>query len=390
MQGRFKHTDRLVLIFVIFGFLLLVAFSALVLIKNKTFTNRLYYITFLDSASGLSSNPPIFFKGLPIGRIEDFELVSDTNEIRVKFYIYEDYTNKIIKYAVISRIENALLGANNEYEILLPKLDSTTQPERLPEGELVPFIQTDLGQAYAKKGQIEQKQNSIDSVLSSVNSVLINLQKESDSETGELFVILQKFSTIADSLVALSHEAETSQIIPEVQKAILDLQSAIASADSTINETKTTIENANRVAQHVDRLLVYYENPAQIISTVTENRIPKTIDNLDALLGNANSAVQHVDRLLVPYENPAQILSTVTENKLPKTIDNVDSNLVYLQNILKEVHLQREQLGIAIISFNRALSTFGKTLEGINNNPLIKDGIENDLETGLSIEINEN
>lgn len=354
MQGRFKHIDRLVITFVILGFLLLISFSALVLVKNKTLTNRLYYETLLDSANGLTGNPPIFFKGFQIGRMDDFELLSVTNEIRVKFYIYENYTDKIVKYAVISRIEGALLGTSNEYEILLPRLDPASQPEVLQEGDLVPFIGTKLGQAYAKKGQIEQKLNSIDSVLNSANSVLVNLQKESNANTGALFVILQKFSKIADSLVALSHEAETSQIIPEVKKTILDLQTVIAASGLMLTETETTIHHVN------------------------------------GLLGNANKVTQHVDRLLVNYENPSAIISTVTANKIPGTIDKVDINLLYLEGILKEIHLQREQLGIAIISLNGTLSTLGKTLEGINNNPLIKDGIGSDPGNGLSIEINEN
>jgi hypothetical protein len=47
-------------------------------------------------------------------------------------------------------------------------------------------------------------------------------------------------------------------------------------------------------------------------------------------------------------------------------------------------------LGAAIISLNKTLSSLDKTLEGVNNNPLIKDGIESDQGSGLSIEVNEN
>jgi ABC-type transporter Mla subunit MlaD len=354
MQGSYKHIDRIVLTFVLLGFLLLVTFSALVLIKNKTFTNRVYYETSLESANGLASNPPIFFKGFEIGRFDDFELLSETNEIRVKFYIYEDYAHKIIKFAVISRIESALLGISNEYELLLPHLGSKLQTEILHEGDLVPFISSDLGQVYAQKGQIKQKLNSIDSVLSNVNDVLVNLQKESNSDTSQIFIVLQKFSKIADSLVTLTQEAETSQIIPDVKKIILDLQAVIATSGATFNNTKTTIA-------HVDRLLI-----------------------------NANKVAQHVDQLLINYEDPSEIIATVTGNKIPDTIGKVDRNLFYLEGVLKEIHLQREQLGAAIISLNKTLSSLDKTLEGVNNNPLIKDGIESDQGSGLSIEVNEN
>ena len=101
--------------------------------------------------------------------------------------------------------------------------------------------------------------------------------------------------------------------------------------------------------------------------------------------------------MLGEYENPANIIARATENKLPKIIDkvdgmidNVDVNLIYLQGILKEVHAQREQLAIAIISLNNTLSMFDKTLQGVNNNPLFKGGIEPENKADYSIEVNEN
>jgi hypothetical protein len=71
-------------------------------------------------------------------------------------------------------------------------------------------------------------------------------------------------------------------------------------------------------------------------------------------------------------------------------IENVDVNLVYLQGILKEVHLQREQLAEAIITLNKTLAMFEKTLQGVNSNPLLKDGIEPDNKNENDIEVNEN
>ena len=65
MRNRFKNTNKLVTTFVILGIMLLIAFTGLVLIKNKTLTEKVYFETILDHAGGLSSKPPIFFKPLP-------------------------------------------------------------------------------------------------------------------------------------------------------------------------------------------------------------------------------------------------------------------------------------------------------------------------------------
>ena len=347
MQNRFKYTNRIVFTFVTLGLVLFVSFASLLLITNMTLTSRIYFLTILDDANGLSGKPAIYFKGFQIGRISHFELDSNTNKILVRFYIYENYTNKIIRYAVISRIENVLLGTSNEYEILLPKQDLIDQLEPLVEDEFVPFINSKLGQVYAKKGEIVVKFDNIESILASVNNILINLQKESNSEAGEIFSVLEKISKISDSILAIAEQAKTEQLVPELKTTIVELQQLIDTSSSAIAKVEEVIESAIQTSIH------------------------------------ANS-------VLSQYADPAGIISKATENKLPNMIDNADVNLVYMQDILKEVYLQREQLSIAIISLNKTLKMADKTLEGVNNNPLFKDGIETENKANDSIEVNEN
>ena len=47
-----------------------------------------------------------------------------------------------------------------------------------------------------------------------------------------------------------------------------------------------------------------------------------------------------------------------------------------LQNMLKDVHAEREQLVITVNSIQQVLNRLDKTLQGVNNNPFIKPGIE--------------
>jgi hypothetical protein len=398
MQERFKYTDRMVISFVVLGILLLIGFSALVLIKNKTLTDRTYYQTVLDNASGLSSKPPIYFKGFEIGRIDDFELESETNNILVRFYIYENYTDKIVKYAVISRIESLILGTGSQYEILLPRQGLIARPEPLREGALIPFITSELGQAYAKEGQITVKADSIESVLTSANNLLINLQKESDSEAGEIFIMVNKISQIADSFLVMAQQAEDGQLVSEVKNTIKDLQAVIDTSSDTVENASKITDSILAVVQQVeaDQLGPEIKKTVialQVLIATTDSTILKAdnaISNVNAFLENADEIAMHANNMIGKYEDPADIINRVTNNKLPEVIDKVDVNLIYLQGILKEVHSQREQLAIAIVSFNKTLSALDKTLEGFNNNPLLKDGIEPENKVGTSIEVNEN
>ena len=398
MQERFKYSDRMVITFVILGFLLLIGFSALVLIKNKTLVDKTYYQTILDNASGLSSKPPIYFKGFEIGRIDDFKLESATNNILVKFYIYDNYTDKIIKYAVISRIESLVLRTGSQYEILLPQQGLIAELEPLQEGELVPFITSKIGQIYAKKGQITVRADSIESVLTSANNLLINIQKETDSETSEIFKTIDKISKVAESFLVMAQQAEDDQLVPEISKTVIALQTVVDTFTNSMEKVSEIADSILAVTQQIEaeQLVSEIKKPVIALQTLiatTDSAIvkaDKAIANVNAFFRNAEDVAIHADSVLGQYENPADIIAGVTENKLPKMIDNVDVNLIYLQGILKEVHLQREQLAIAIISLNNTLSIFNKTLQGVNNNPLFKGGIELEDKGDNSIEVNEN
>ena len=388
----------MVITFVILGLSLLIGFSALVLIKNKTLVDKTYFQTILDNANGLSSKPPIYFKGFEIGRIDDFELESETNNIRVKFYIYNNYADKIIKYAVISRIESLVLGTGSQYEILLPQQGLIAELEPLREGELVPFITSELGQIYAKKGQITVQLDSIESVLTSANNLLINLQKETDSEAGEIFKTIDKFSKIAESFLAMAQQAEDGQLVPEINKTVIALQTVIDTSSNTMGKASKIADSILAVTQRIETEQLVPEIKKTVIALqafigTTDSTIvkaDKAIANVNAFFRDADDVAIHADSVLAEYESPADIIASVTENKLPKMIDNIDVNLNYLQGILKEVHSQREQLAMAIISLNNTLSIFDKTLQGVNNNPLFKDGIEPESKADNSIEVNEN
>jgi hypothetical protein len=395
MRDRLRYTDRLVAIFAIVGILLLIAFSGLVMVKNKVLTDKVYFRTVLDDASGLGRKPPIFFKGLEIGRIDKYELDPKTNDIRARFYIYKNYAGQIVKYSVISRIGNLVLGTSNEYEILLPQRALVGRFEPLAEGEMVPFINSDLGQRYAKHGQIAVKFDSFEAILTSVNEVLINLQRESNPQAGEIFVVLSKVEKIADSVLAISRQLENGQLVTETTRTMAALTRVIERADATVSEIDETIAKAEEFfveAEEVasqSRVLVDTANVTFNTANSALEKAEQAVLDANRFFESADEVAVHADSLLDDYKDPAAIISTLTENKIPATIDKVDANLIYLQAILKEIYLQREQLAEAIISMNKTLSSFDKTLQGVNNNPLLKDGIETDNQGDGSIEVNE-
>ena len=400
MGARKPYTDRLVIVFVALGLLLLVGFSSLVMINNKVLADKVYFVTVLNDASGLSRKPPVYFKGLEIGRVDSFDLDFDSNDIRVRFYVYQEYADKILRYSVFSRMGNRLLGTGNEYEILLPQRPLSGEFEPLPEGELVPFVGSELGQDYVRRGNIEVRFDGIEGILTTVNEVLVNLKRVTDPQSGEIYAIFRKVDAVADSMLVVAQQFEEAQLAAETANMLSTLNQALGHADEVITDIEKVAAIADEFFVKADDVAakskVLADSATSGFETATlafENansvieQIRQTVIKTDGLIASMEQVVAHADVVLAEYDDPGSIIDNASANKIPATIDNINTSLTYLQAILKEVYLQREQLAQAIVTMNRTLRSFDKTLQGVNNNPLLKDGIDPVPADDLGIEV---
>jgi len=328
-----KKTNRVVFVFLTIGFAFLVAFTSIILINNKTFIDKVYFRTVVDNAKGLSAKPPIYFKGLEIGRITDFRLNEQTNDIEVDFYIFSEYQNKIVQYAVLSGNQSVLLNRATEFELLMPEKGRGLVKDPLPPGSLVPFINSQLAQAYIRQGIIRIPADSVDSIVASVNNLLINLQRSDNADAGAIFRILDRVAKISDHLLVLSEAL---------------------SQTNAVNEAEQILVNVN-----------------QVLAT-----LPQTQSKFDNLLLESSDLMAQLENILTQYQDPVGIVTEVSDGKIPVILTNVNDSIVVLKGMIDDVHAERMQLMITINTLLKVLNKMDKTLQGVNNNPLLKGGIE--------------
>jgi paraquat-inducible protein B len=302
-------------------------------INNKTFVDKTFFRTIVDDARGLRGKPAIFFKGLEIGRIEAFRLNADTNDIEVDFYVFDKYKNKVVRHAILGGYQNTLLGDITPFELILPQLEKVSKYQALPAGEMVPHIDSELAQAYLKNGLIEVQGDSVESIIASVNTLLLNLQKENNPQAGSIFRILDRLAKITDHLLTVSQSLRKSSLLPEAEKMVL--------------KGKGLVE-----------------------------KIPETMSKIDNTILSVKQAIDSANTLLIKYQQPELIVSGITDGKVPLILDNFNTSLTVLQTMLNDVHAQREQLSVTVHSVQQVLDKLDKTLQGLNNNPLLKPGIE--------------
>lgn len=333
MLNNANRTNRIVFAFVTAGLAFLIAFTVIILINTKALVDKVYYRTILNDAKGLSAKPPIYFKGLEIGRISDFSLNEETNDIEVDFYVFIDYQPKIIQHAVLSGNQNVFLNNATEFELLMPNKLAGYRYDPLFAGSMVPFIDSDVGRMYVKKGIISKPGNSVDSIISSVNTLLTNLQKSDNPEDGSLFKILDRVASMSDHLLILSQQL---------------------SGSSMVNETELLIANANQILANV----------------------PLTQTKIDGLLGEAEALITELQSVSAQYQDPIGLVEQTTGGQLPEIMTNVNESLNLVKGMIDEVYAERMQLAVTVNTLLKVLNRMDKTLQGVNNNPLLKGGIE--------------
>lgn len=335
MLNNANRTNRIVLLFVTAGLAFLIAFTVIILINTKALVDKVYYRTILNDAKGLSAKPPIYFKGLEIGRITDFKLNEETNDIEVDFYVFIDYQPKIIQHAVLSGNQNVFLNNATEFQLLMPNKLSGYRYEPLFAGSMVPYIDSDIGRAYVKNGIISKPGNSVDSIISSVNTLLTNLQKSDNPEDGSLFKILDRVASMSDHLLILSQQLSDS---------------------SVVNDTEMLMGNANQILVN----------------------IPATQIKIDNMVSEASALISELQLVSSQYQDPMGMMEEATAGQLPQIMTNVNESLDLVKGMLDEVYAERMQLAVTVNTLLKVLNRMDKTLQGVNNNPLLKGGIEKD------------
>lgn len=290
MNYKIKHDKKIVIGFTLVSFGLFIGLLFLVAVNNKVFKQKMHYYTVLDTAYGLDQFPSIFFKGYEIGAIEKFELTDD-NHIRVYFFIYKDFSARMLKYSVISKNMNPISKGISEFELIIPKKITKNY---IKPGGYVPLSTSELGKKYIKEGRVFVEDEGIAGIIRKLNNIL-------------------------DQFLENNTAGNINQIVAETLKTMTALDETIRSYSA-----RETSKGSEEVVK---------------------------------ILKSAR-----------------------------KSLDHVTETLKYVKETLGEVHKNRKDIAPLLINTTKTLRKAQDTLQGINNNPLIKDGIKK-RDTSIDVEI---
>jgi len=200
MKFSIRFADQIVGTLVILALAILV-FVIFMLGKNQRWFMQDYqYRTYFTSASGVSPNMPVLYKGFTIGNVKRITLTED-DRVEITFTIFEEHIQRV-KEGSLVEVEESPIGLGSKF-IFHPGLGD----EVIPEGNVIPEVNAPEARFYIARGlsDIPKTNDSIGNIINNVNSFLetINISL-SGAEGSENYPIGSILKDIEKTLAQVS------------------------------------------------------------------------------------------------------------------------------------------------------------------------------------------
>ena len=323
MSFKFKHAEKITGIFILIAVIILIVGTVIISVSKKTFVKTHGFRTLLSDAAGLSTATPLSFKGYEIGRVKQFLLDKDNN-IDVELGVYKEYREKIVKGSAIYRLNNPITGETS-LVLLQPRGPYPAGVfggigSVLPEGEYIPSLDMDDGQKLLEENVIEKSGETVSLIFDEARVFVSNLRDEFRLKKDTFRIFFENLHGVSESLA----------------------------------RNKDFFENLNRLLDPV------------------EGPVFQTLGQFSTISKKLNQSVDQLNEIMENYKDPEGLMTKlfkVNQQQLNQTLENLNKNLVALHQALTSLR-ESSPLIADLLDKSR------KTLQAINNNPLLRGGIE--------------
>jgi phospholipid/cholesterol/gamma-HCH transport system substrate-binding protein len=329
MKLSIRFADQIVGALIILAMVILV-FVIFMLGSNQRWFSRDYsFRTYFPTASGLSKNMPVQYKGFTIGRIKSFELVED--HVEVRFTIFDTYIDRVKSGSLVEILISPISSLGGNQFIFYPG----TGNELVAEGEIIPAANSVEGKQLLAMGLAVRpdRDDNINNIMNGAGALLSTLNS-----------------------------------------LLMDMQEAFEGTERTsLGRTMGGVEQAAAGLQHMANKL-----PADLEGSL--NRIMVQIEPLLINLRDVSG------KLANPEGSIATILDADGDvyKDVVKSLDALSGTLQNLEKTSEFMPAQLPQLAAMIAELRATIATLQDVGTAAKNNPLLKKGVptQKEVHTG--------
>lgn len=329
MKLTIRFADQIV------GALIILALGILVFVifmlgsSQRWFSRDYDFKTYFQSASGLSQNMAVHYKGFTIGRVKSIQLTED-DRVEVNFTIFDTYISRVRQGSLVEILVSPISALGGNQFMFYPGLGA----ELIPEGEVIPSVNSPSGKQLQAAGLAVRpvRDDSINNIMTSVGTLL-------------------------DTLNVL----------------IADMQEAFeGSSRTSLGRTMAEIEGAAGGLRNMSEKI-----PADL-----EGGLADLVAQIEPILANLQVLSQE---LAAPDNALAAVLDSEGDvyTNLVASLEGISANLENLEKTTAFVPSQLPQVALMLAELQTALVTAQDVLVSLTNNPLLKKGIPERRETNV-------
>ena len=305
MKLMIRFANQIVGAFIILALGILV-FVVVMLGSNQRWFSRDYqFVTYVNSASGLSPNMAVQHRGFTIGHVKSIRLEED-DRVEVVFSIFDTYIHRVVTGSLVELIAG-IGGIIGGQFVFYPGLGD----DPIPEGELIPEVNSPEGQRMLVLGLATRPESDddISSILSHVNTMLgiLNEAFEGSDRTSlgrslhDVEVILAGLGQVMDTL---PEEIDTllQGIMPQVENLLKELDPILASLAALSERVSEPDSSVMALLDAEGEMYAGLNASLHSVSGILQN-LEKTTVFLPSQMPQVISVLDEVEKLLVSLTN---------------------------------------------------------------------------------------
>jgi phospholipid/cholesterol/gamma-HCH transport system substrate-binding protein len=284
MKFSIRFADQIVGALVILALAILVVVVFMLGKTQRWFVNDAQYKTYFTSASGISPNMAVKYKGFTIGHVKKLSL-SDDDRVEIIFTIFEEYADRVVEGSLVG-VQESPIGLGSSFNFYPGK-----GKESIPPGGLIPEVTSPEAQIYIKRG-IADSPKSSDSIGNIVNQV---------SETLESVNVI--LGTVNKSLAGTDGDPALEQIIGNIVKT----------TDGITTVVDTLSVQLSPLINNIESLTAKISDPSGAVMSILDGQGPlyESINSIAGIIENLNKTSEFIPAQLPQVAVAISELNTV-------------------------------------------------------------------------------
>jgi phospholipid/cholesterol/gamma-HCH transport system substrate-binding protein len=308
MKFSIRFADQIVGVLVILALAILVFVIFMLGKSQRWFTRDLQYKTYFNSASGLSNNMAIQYKGFTIGHVKKIEL-TEQDTVEVTLSIFEEHSQRV-KEGSLVEVSVSPIGLGSSF-IFYPGKGSNL----IPEGMEIPVKNSDKAKLIIATGMVDLPEagDGISSIINNVNTILetIKVSLNGSEVTGEPN-LEQIINNVKDITAGLTNLSQT--LSDQISPILGNLQTV---TDQISDPSGTVMSVLGSEGSLSESLTSAIESLAGIIDNLdkTSAFIPAQLPQVGVLISDLNGALRTAQGVLTSVANNPLLKGGIPEYK---------------------------------------------------------------------------